>query len=127
MKRLFALFLLISACLLAQPAPQQHFLIKYEPVRKDFGLQTLTDDERRIVGEHFAYLQRLQTDGKLVLAGQAYDPKGFWGILILNTPDAQGAAELMKADPAVKQNLVRGDVIPFRTVLMKVPEAMAAK
>lgn len=114
---------LVSVPALAQPVAVHQFLLRLEPVRKDFSLQNLTVEERRIVGEHFAYLQSLQADGKLMLAGQAFDAnRGFWGILIVNTSDPEVAGAIMNADPAIKQKLVRGEVIPFRTVLLRPPD-----
>jgi uncharacterized protein YciI len=119
MRRLFALAFLLSTISLAQPGPVRQFLLRLEPVRKDFTLQNLTQDERRIVGEHLAFLKRLQTEGKLVVAGQAFDPnRGFWGILVVNTADTGTAAEVMNSDPVVAQKMLRGEVIPFRTLLM---------
>jgi uncharacterized protein YciI len=128
MRRLFALVLFICVCALAQPVAVRQYLLRLEPVRKDFSLQSLNEDERRIVGEHVAHLRRLQADGKLVIAGQALDPnRGFWGILVVNAPNPETAAELMNADPAVKQKMLRGEVIPFRTVMMAVADPAAAR
>jgi uncharacterized protein YciI len=119
MRRLFVLLFLLSVTALAQPVPARQYLLRLEPVRKDFSLQNLTEDERRIVMEHAAFLKRMQSEGKLVFAGQAFDPnRGFWGILVVNANDPKLAAELMNADPAIQQKLVRGEVIPFRTVIM---------
>jgi uncharacterized protein YciI len=126
MRRLLMSLLLLAVPVLAQPVPVHQFLLRYEPVRKDFSLQNLTVDERRIAGEHFAYLQGLKADGKLMLAGQAFDAnRGFWGILIVNTSDPEAAAAMLNADPAVKQKMLRGDVIPFRTVLLRPPDPPA--
>jgi uncharacterized protein len=122
MRRLLMFLVLLSAPALAQPVPVHQFLLRLEPVRKDFSLQSLTADERRIVGEHLAYLQSLQADGKLVLAGQAFDAnRGFWGIVILNSSDPEAAGAILNADPAIKQNMLRGEAIPFRTVLPRPP------
>ena len=123
---LFVLFLSVSA--LAQPVQVRQFLLRLEPVRKDFNLKNLTDDERRVVGLHFAHLQRLKADGKLIVAGQAFEPnRGFWGILIVSAPDSESAAALMNADPAIKEKLVPGEVIPFRSVLFLPPDAPPAQ
>jgi uncharacterized protein YciI len=128
MRRLFALAFLLSTVALAQPGPVRQFLLRLEPVRKDFSLQNLTDDERRIVGEHGAFLKRLQADGRLVIAGQAFDPnRGFWGILVVNAADPGVATEVMNSDPAVKQKMLRGEVIPFRTVMMAAQESTAPR
>jgi uncharacterized protein YciI len=126
MRRLLMYLILLALPVLAQPVPVHQFLLRYEPVRKDFNLQNLTVDEGRIVGEHVAYLRSLQADGKLMLAGQVFDAnRGFWGILIVNTSDPEAAGAVMKADPAIQQKIVRGEVIPFRTVLLRPPDPPA--
>src|ERR1700681_2767031 len=102
MPRTLVLTLLLSFSALAQPAPVSQFLLRLEPVRSDFSPQNMTDDERRIGGQHFAYLQGLLADGKLTFAGQAFDPKGFWGIAIVNATDADSARTILNSDPAIK-------------------------
>src|ERR1039457_2227793 len=99
MRRLLMYLILLALPVLAQPVPVHQFLLRYEPVRKDFNLQNLTADEGRIVGEHVAYLRSLQADGKLMLAGQVFDAnRGFWGILIVNTSDPEAAGAVMRSE-----------------------------
>ena len=120
MLRKLLLAILMSASALAQPAPVVHqFLVRLEPVRKDFTLQNMTDDERRITGEHAAYLKELIDQGKLAFAGQVFDPKGLWGILIVNAPDQEAATALLNGDPTIKAEVFRGEAIPFRTVFQR--------
>ena len=120
MLRTLLLAILTSLSALAQPAPVVHqFLIRLEPVRKDLTLQNMTDDERRITGEHAAYLKELIDQGKLAFAGQVFDPKGLWGILIVNAPDQEAATALLNGDPTIKAEVFRGEAIPFRTVFQR--------
>lgn len=114
----------MSASALAQPAPVvQQFLLRLEPVRKDLTLQNMNDDERRITGEHAAYLKELIDQGKLAFAGQVFDPKGLWGILIVNAADQEAATALLNGDPTIKAKVFRGEVIPFRTVFQRGAES----
>jgi len=57
------------------------------------------------------------------LAAQVFDPKGLWGIIIVNAPDRETARVLLDGDPMVKANVFRGEVIPVRVVLEKPAEA----
>ena len=62
MRSAILLFLLCAAGA-AQTPPARQFLLRLEPVRKDFTLQTMTEAERPVVGEHVAYLTGLLAKG----------------------------------------------------------------
>jgi len=87
-----------------------------ETVRSGFTFQNMTEDERRILMVHGAYLKSLFDEGKLTFAGQALDPKGLWGVIVIRAADAEAAAAMLNADPGVKAKVFRGEVVPFRTV-----------
>ena len=123
MMRLFAAAVLVSSAALAQPAPMRQFLFRLEPVRADFTLQNMTDAERPVVAEHAAHLKTLLDQGTLIMAGQAFDPKGFWGIVIVNATDPEAATTLMNQDPAIKSKMFRGVVVPFQIVFASAPGA----
>jgi uncharacterized protein YciI len=112
---LLALVMVVSA--FAQQPPARQFLLRIEPVRPDLTLQNLTEDERRITNEHFAYLKRLLAEGRLTFAGQVFDPKGLWGIVVVNAEDQAAANGILNGDPGVKARFFRGEALPFRTVL----------
>jgi len=126
MRSLLILSAILSAAALAQPAPLRQFIYRLEPVRKDFTLQNITEAERPIVMEHAAYLKSLTEAGKLTVAGQAFDPAGFWGFVVITAPDAETASAMFNADPAVKSRMFRGAVVPFRLVFYRPPEPGAA-
>jgi len=127
MRRLLILTAILSASALAQPAPPRQFIYRLEPVRKDFTLQNITDAERPVLMEHGAYLKGLMDAGKLTVAGQAFDPAGFWGFVVVTAPDAEAAKAICEADPAVKSRLFRAAAVPFRLVFFKPPETAAAR
>lgn len=111
----------------AQQAPDRQFLLRIEPVRAGFTLQTMTEDEQKTAAAHLAYLKGLFAEGKLTLAGQAFDPKGLFGIIVVNAPDMESASRLLHGDPLLKASLFRGEVIPFRSVLERgAPDALLA-
>ena len=71
--------------------------------------------------EHFAYLQGLRADGRLVLAGPCMD--GAFGIVILRTssPDdglgLEEARVMMAMDPAVSAGVMQAELHPFKISL----------
>jgi uncharacterized protein YciI len=116
MMRRIVLALLICAGALAQAPVQKQFLLRIAPVRKDFTLLNMTADERKTAMEHFLYLKSLHAEGKLALAAQVFDPKGFWGAIIVNAADAEAATEILNGDPTIKAGMFRGEVMPTRVV-----------
>ena len=126
MRRLILLTTLLSGAVLAQPAATGQYLLKIEPTRAGFTLQNMTAEEARLAGQHMQYLKSLLDAGKLTLAAQAFDPKGLWGIEIVNAESQEAARSLLEADPMVKGNMFRGEAIPVRVVLQKTATAAPA-
>ena len=113
---------LFCGAALAQPAATGQFLLRIEPIREGFTLQSMTPEEGRLATQHVQYLKSLLDSGKMTLAAQVFDPKGLWGIVIVNAPDSETARAILDADPMVKGKTFRGDVSPVRIVMQKSPE-----
>ena len=122
MRKLIVLLALFAGGALAQPATGQ-FLLRIEPTRPGFTLLNMTAEEGRLAAQHVQYLMSLLDSGKLSLGAQVLDPKGLWGIIIVNAPDRETARALLDADPMVKATMFRGEVLPLRVVLEKPTEA----
>ena len=125
MRKLILLIALFSGEALAQPAAAGQFLLRIEPTRTGFTLQNMSAEEGRLAAQHVQYLKSLLDSGKLSLAAQVFDPKGLWGIVIVNAPDREAARALLDGDPMVKGNMFRGEVLPLRVVFEKPAEAAA--
>ena len=65
--------------------------------REDFAA-TMTDEERRVWGEHFERLKRLLAEGTLILAGPTLGRINT-GIAIIEAPDETVARRIMNEDP----------------------------
>lgn len=46
---------------------KQHFVAPARPKRQNF-LQEMTTEEQAVMGQHFAYVEKLHSEGKLVLS-----------------------------------------------------------
>jgi hypothetical protein len=125
MRKLLLLSALVSGVVLAQPVATGQFLLRIEPTRAGFTLQNMSAEESRLAAQHFQYLKSLFDSGKLTLAAQVFDPKAFWGIVIVNAPDRETATALLDGDPMLKGKMFRGEVFPVRVVLDKPAEAPA--
>lgn len=76
--------------------------------------------EEKIVADHFAKLQALLEEGKLVLAGKTdgIDELTF-GIVILEVETLEQADQIMRSDPAVAGGVMTSQLFPFRVALFK--------
>ena len=95
------------------------FAYLLRPRRAKMLTEGPTDDEARLVGEHFAWLQGLLAAGSLKLAGRATDAgERTFGIVVFEAVDMAAAAALMSADPAVRGGVMSAELYPFRIALM---------
>ena len=86
------------------------------PPRLTF-ISDMRDDERAVMREHFAYLERLLGEGRLLLAGPSLDPP--FGIIVLVADSEEEAWELVRADPSVRAGVQTPELHPFRTSLLR--------
>ncbi len=95
------------------------FIYFIEPVRATFN-EDYTEDEAKIVAQHFAYLQALLAGGRLILAGRTTEERPT-GIVVFEAADLAAAREVYENDPAVKAGLFKGRVAPYRVALSRAP------
>ena len=77
-----------------------------------------TDEESEVVGRHLNYLQRLLTEGRLLMAGPCIDGEGP-GIIVFEAADEAEARATMEADPAVVAGVFSAELHPFRASLLR--------
>jgi uncharacterized protein YciI len=75
--------------------------------------------EEAIVNEHFAALQKLMAEGKLILAGRTMDrdPDDF-GVVIFTASSREEAYITMEADPAVRKGIMTARLFPYSVALI---------
>ncbi len=79
-----------------------------------------TPEKSKIVQEHFAYLQKLHSDGILVLAGRTEtDLDKTFGIVVFEAVSLEEAKLIAESDPAVKNKIMNVEVFPFGIALLK--------
>jgi uncharacterized protein len=91
------------------------WLCTIRPPRATFA-DDATEDEQRLMQEHFEYLQLLLREGKLLLAGPAFEP--LFGLIVLVAATEREAWELVRADPSVRAGLQTPQLQPFRASLL---------
>jgi uncharacterized protein YciI len=85
--------------------------------RENFAA-TMTADEERVWGEHFARLQRLLAEGTLVMAGPTLGRINT-GIAVIEAPDEETARRIMDEDPAITSGYATGELRGYRVSLLR--------
>ncbi|HEX2787029.1 MAG TPA: YciI family protein [Ignavibacteria bacterium] len=90
------------------------FVKKITPVKENF-METGTEEDFKIIGEHFEYLKKFFDEGKLLLAGPCEDAA--FGISIFKAENLEEAQRFLENDPAFKKGVMKGEVHPYRLSL----------
>ena len=85
--------------------------------REDFAA-TMTEEEQAVWGTHFERLQRLTTEGVMILAGPTLGRMNT-GIAVFEAPDEESARRIMDEDPAIASGIASGELRPFRVSLLR--------
>jgi uncharacterized protein YciI len=96
-----------------------YFLCRLNAPRPNFAFE-MTDDERAVMQTHAGYWRELVAKGSAVLFGPVMDPKGPWGLGILEAADETAARALSDADPVMKAD--RGfstDIMPVHIPVIR--------
>jgi len=114
----------------AAPAPataRKHYVYFLRPARAGFFKQP-TPDEEKAMSEHVRYIKQLLAEGRLVLAGPAFDPPQYPednpraialemptpGVAVFEAENDDEARRILEGDPAVKSGVFKGRVNPFK-------------
>ena len=79
-------------------------LYKLNPPRPTF-VQDMTEAERKVMQQHAIYWKGLTNRGIAIVFGLVLDPKGLWGVGIVEVADEPDAHAIGKNDPALKAGL----------------------
>jgi uncharacterized protein YciI len=81
----------------------KYFFFKLIPPRPTFA-QDMTDAEAAIMREHAAYWKNWMDRGRVVAFGPVADPKGGYGMGIVQLEDDSEIDSLRLNDPTIKAN-----------------------
>jgi len=85
--------------------------------RDDFAA-TMTDEERRVWGEHSERLKLLLDEGTLILAGPTLGRINM-GVAVIEAPDEASARRIMEEDPTIAQGLASGELRGFSVAYLR--------
>jgi uncharacterized protein YciI len=98
---------------------KQQFLYEIKPTRIGMLSEGSTEVEEEIVSQHFYYLSSLKDEGVVLLAGRTLNTdESSFGIVIFQAGSNEEALEIMNNDPAVKKNVMKAILYPFRIALV---------
>lgn len=89
------------------------WLVVLRPVREEMPFEP-TEEESRIVSEHYEYLKQLRAEGRLVLAGPSAVPGDTFGLGIFDQDDRAEVEAIVAADPAITSGLMAAEIRPYR-------------
>jgi uncharacterized protein len=89
------------------------WLVVLRPVRAEMPFEP-TEEESRLLSEHYEYLKRLRAEGRLVLAGPSALPGDTFGLGIFDQDDRAEVEAIVSADPAVTGGLMTAEIRPYR-------------
>ena len=95
-----------------------YFLSKLIPPRPTFA-SDMSEDEAAKMKEHAAYWHGLMRQRKAHAFGPVADPKGAWGVGILETENFMEAKALCAADPAAVSLGFRVEIYPMPSVVLR--------
>jgi uncharacterized protein YciI len=76
------------------------FFCRLKPPRPSFALD-MSDEEAALMGRHAAHWQARADEGGVVVFGPVLDPKGAWGLGILEADTEAAATAFLNADPVI--------------------------
>lgn len=85
------------------------YVYKLILVERLFEEKNWTEKDEKITSDHFKYLLNLQKENKIILAGKTEGlTSDTYGLVIFSAETDVEAENIMKNDPAVKNNIMYG-------------------
>jgi len=93
---------------------KKHFALKLIPCRPTFS-QDMTPEERAVMMEHITYWKALMDKDKVIVFGPVMDPKGAYGLGVIEAENEEEVKAFIANDPATKINTY--EFYPMRAVV----------
>jgi uncharacterized protein len=95
----------------------KHFFCTLQPPRTTFPAD-ITPDEAVLMEQHAQYWRERIDEGYVVVIGPVADPRGTYGILVLQLPDDMSPESLIHRDPVHQADCgFRFEIHPMRAML----------
>ena len=74
-----------------------------------------TEEENKVVSEHFRYLTGLYEKGTVKYVGRTMDDRSSFGMVVFVADSEDEARSIMDNDPAVVNEIMTATLYPFKT------------
>lgn len=95
---------------------KKYFFIRLTPPRPNF-INDITDQERDIMHQHATYWSTFVNNGIAIVLGPVMDPKGSFGMAVVEVGTEEQLNEIISQDPA--NGLHKFEVFPMLKALYK--------
>lgn len=97
---------------------KKYFLYKLYPPRLTFHLDQ-SEEEKSVMNIHMQYWAELTRQRISVVYGPVFDPKGVFGMAVIEVENADEADNIAKHDPAVSSGVCTYEVIPMMAGMLR--------
>ena len=96
-----------------------YFFFRVNTPRPSFAID-MSSGERQIMMDHIAYWTALAEQRSAIAFGPVADPKGAWGMGLVDVPDMETAQELSANDPVIMSQLgFSTDILPMQHLTLR--------
>jgi uncharacterized protein YciI len=93
-------------------------VLRLIPPRPTFPVD-MTEHERRVMQEHVVYWTGHAQAGTVIAFGPVADPKGAWGVAIVEVDDEPTIKKLTDEDPAMRGAIgMRYEILPMPQLVL---------
>jgi uncharacterized protein YciI len=93
-----------------------HFFCKVIAPRPTFPFD-MNESEKALMGQHAEYWTKMLNEGVVVVFGPVMDPKGPFGMGVMDAADETEVTRRTDADPVMRANLgFRVEISPMRAI-----------
>jgi uncharacterized protein YciI len=76
-------------------------------------------DEKKLMQQHVEYWKKLTDQKNAIVYGPVLDPKGVYGMAVIEVNDERQAGEIAKGDPAVVSKMCSYELIPMQVGVIR--------
>ena len=98
-----------------------YFFFRLNPPRPSFAID-MSPVERQVMMDHVAYWTSLAQQRCAIAFGPVADPKGGWGVGLVDVPDIDAAQQLSANDPVTTSQIgFVTEILPMRQLVLRQP------